>query len=231
MPLLTYKKQKLYGSKSSRPTSVVAFKKPSSTLKRRNATNRVYVPRLIVSSSAPKIFRMTRRDAGLFSTSGGGVVNQRVHCLDPSGCSDWTQLGALYDQYRVLECWVTIYPTFSGVLESISVAYAPVAFCYDADDTVAATSFDNVLQYGSHSVYNAYKPIKFGCRPIIQTDNSVSNAGMAVSYRPGYGNVLDVANVANYQKGVITWYGDNLPLSQKLGEVIIDYYVQFFDRR
>lgn len=225
MPMLTYKKQKLYASTKKK-------KAPSSkAFRRRVANDRVYVPRLNVSVSTPKIFKLSRRDAGLFTTSGAGVVNQRVHCMDPSGCSDWTQLGALYDQYKVLECWVTIYPAFSGVLESISVAYAPVVFCYDPDDTAATASFDVALQYGNHQVYNAYKTIKYAVKPIVQSDNSVSNAGMALSYRPGYGNLLDVANVANYQKGVITWYGDSLPLSQKIGEVVVDYYVQFFNRR
>lgn len=199
----------------------------------RRASDRVFVPRMLFSVEAPKTFRIARHDAGLFSSSGGGIVNQAVHVLDPSGCTEWASLSALYDQYKVLECWVKVFPAYNSITEAVSTTggYAPVIFVYDPDDTAAVASIDIGLHYGNHQMFNVYRPLKYGVRPIIQGDNSVNNAGMALSYRPGYGNLLDVAQVANYQKGVITWYGANLPPSAKVGEVVVEYYVQFFNRR
>lgn len=200
---------------------------------KQNATDRVYIPRLITAAAAPKIVRLSTRLPNDFSTSGGGVISQVVNVNDPSICTEWTQYAALYDQYKVLECWVNMFPTYNVVAESISTTggYAPVHFVYDADSTTALSSVDDAMQYGNRTTFNCFRPFKYGVKARAQTDNSVNNAGMAVTYRPGYGIVLDVANVAYYQKGIITWYGDNLPPSSKIGELVIDFFVLFFGRR
>jgi len=226
MPLLTYKKQKLMASQKA-----PAKRSPTQIARAKRATDRIFVPRMINTSQAPKIYRIALKDNGRFTASGAGVVNQVVHTLDPSACTEWASLSALYDQYKVLECWVKMFPTFNNAAEGISSGYAPVVFCYDPDDTTAIASFDIGLHYGNHQVFNVFRPFKYGVRPVIQGDNSVNNAGMALSYRPGYGNLLDIAQAANYQKGIITWYGDGLPAGIKLGEIVIEYFVQFFNRR
>lgn len=230
MPALLYKKRRLssYIRPVMRPNTgrFVTARRARST-----AMDVVNVPRMVSSSSGPKIFKLSIRSTGLMTASAGGAMAQIIKTNDPSASSDWANLAALYDQFQVLECWMNFFPTFNSNTTVGAMGYTPVHVCYDADSTAALASVDAVIQYGNRKTFNLFKPFRYGIKNRIQTDNSVNNAGMASQYRSGYGLVLDVASVAYYAKGIITWYADNLPANLNTGDVVIDYYVRFFERR
>lgn len=181
--------------------------------------------------NGPKEFRMLQRNynSTFMTSSAGGVINLAIHCMDPSHMTDWTALGSLYDLYKVVGVKVQFYPAANAIAEGAG-AYRPCYIAYDPDSNTSVGTVDGSLQYSYHRVKNLFKPWKFYVRPGVQYDNSVANAGMAVHFVRGK-PWLDISNAANYQKGIISIFADNLPVSYFCGDLVVTYYVKFCIRR
>lgn len=183
----------------------------------------------------PSLFKMSRRiAAGAMLTSGAGIINSVVQTNDPSQCTDFGNLSALYDEYKVMEVRVKYVPNYNTAWPGVASTggyFAPVYVVYDPDSSTGPASVDNSLQYGNHKIKNLAKPWSYRIKNRTQTDNSISNAGTAITYDEKYGVLLDVAIAANYQKGVIAFYADTLPFNVDFGTLIVDYFVYFFTRR
>jgi len=91
--------------------------------------NRIYKQRLIATGS--------------ISTSAIGTINT-VLTMNPSGTSEWTQLSALYDEFRIVGTRVSLVPKQQYSVTAMN-NLAGVAF--DNDDTVTLTSLTSALEY------------------------------------------------------------------------------------
>lgn len=194
------------------------------------------VPRAIHSlksiGATPRMYRLSTRYVGALNSSGAGVMTNNIPANDPSVCTDWTSLSALYDSFRVEKTLCTYYPNFNNASPTGAEGnFAPLFICYDVDTTTSPTSVDVALQYQNCEIKDMTKPWKYLIKNVFATDNSVNNAGMQISFDKKYGMFYDVANVANYKKGVIGWYGDNFTASINYGYLIVDYVVTFYKRR
>lgn len=189
-------------------------------------------PKWDSANDPKKVILTVRKDAeNWFKSSAGGILGQVIHVNDPSICSDWTSCANMFDCYRVDMVKVTYFPRFNEAYMGGAGLFAPVYLFYDADSTTTVTTVDDAIQYSNYKGKNLFMPWTYKAFPKPQTDNSVSNAGMAVTYDKAEGILLDTLGAANYQKGIIGWFADSLPFEVAFGDLIIDYHVTFFNRR
>jgi hypothetical protein len=169
------------------------------------------------------------------------IINCVYPCFRPDRCTDWASMANLFDLFKVTTMKIRYYPGANGVDQQIIPAtgpatgvlqsYRPCYVAYDPDTSTNAGSVDAMIQYDNCKVFDLFKPFKYVIKPQIQYDNSVANAGMTVSYKKGVGMMMDIANVADYAKGIVQVYADNLAYTQFYGDVIVTYYVMFANRR
>lgn len=211
----------------------MAFRRKSyrrKTFKRRTYRKKRYTRSRV---NAPKTYKISWNSDSYFGSGAGGAMSQQIATMDPTLCTEWTSVSALYDQYKVTCVKIQYYPNFIDSAVPVNSGlgiFKPLYVVYDADSTTGPTTTDIALQYGTCKVKNMYRPWKYVIRPRVQTDNSVNNAGMALTFSRN-GPILDVASAAYYQKGIIAWYGTGYPVSSQFGHIIVDYYVKFFGRR
>ncbi len=142
---------------------------------------------------------------------------------DPSGCTDWNSLAALYDSYRVDEIimeWVP-YATFDGNLK-----YAPIFVVFDPDSTsISAPSITKYLEYDNCAVMDLTKHWTYKVRP-----PKISSLAYAIGSAKVLGNgFLDI--ISPTATCAISYYSENLTFSEQYGTVIAHYKVSFASRR
>lgn len=207
MPKRPYKKQK----SSGRP--------------RKFTTAAVMRKQLTLSEYPIKLTTLARH-----STSGGGIIGQNVHCMDPSACTDWASCASLFDLYRVNKVVITAFPAANSVEMSSGVINNPIHVAYDPDSVAVPTTEDGMIQMAGCKTHDVLKRWTFSVKPINTGDSSVSYAGLHTVVKKGK-TWLDIAQVANYQAGVVGWYGSSQPNSIQEFTLRIDYYVSFCNRR
>lgn len=209
-----------------------AYKKArtASGVARRAVARRI--PRPIMSEKVPYFFKLRVRLTGYLTSGVAGTMSQFIYTNDPSGCSDWSPLSSLFDQFQVKKVKLTFVPKYVDASPFGAVGtFGLLCVRYDADSGLAPTTVDEAIQYDNNMYLRLNTIQRYAITNVTQTDNSVSNAGMAIAYKPGYGNVLDVANVANYHKGNIGWFGDGFTVSTNYSDLVVEYHVLFFGRR
>lgn len=230
--IFTYEKNMLRSGgklRSGRPTKrarTSSFRRP---MVRQGA---FIMSRPVMSEKVPYFFKLRQRLTGYLTSSGAGAMTQFVYTNDPSSCTDWTSLSALFDQYKVLRVKLTIIPKYVDAWPlGTGGNFGTLCVRYDSDSITAPATVDEAIQYDNNRIFRLDKVQKYYCKNLTQTDNSVANSGMQQTYKPGYGLILDVAQVANYHKGNIGWYGDGFTFSTNYADLIAEYTVLFFNRR
>jgi len=109
----------------------------------------------------------TLTTAGNFTSDAGGEI-KFVAQSDPTGLSDWSNLSAAYDRYRVLGIEVmyephSMYNPF-GLATGTSIIRQPISVVSDLDDTSALTSHSGAAQYATHRFHNLARPFRHEVR-------------------------------------------------------------------
>lgn len=110
------------------------------------------IPRVMKDSNETVVLLMAL-DTDVTASAGGVVAN--VVGSNPASFTNWTQMSAAYDEYRVLAlktCWEP-YNMFNS-----SLANSPMYIVVDRADSTALTSYSDALQYGSVDKYNTGYP-------------------------------------------------------------------------
>lgn len=208
---------------------------PPNTFKKRKVSKapKHKIGRPISEANAPKSFKLTRAVAGAVTSSVGGVITNILHANDPSLCTDFTGISALFDLYKVTCFKLSFYPQYNvESLNSGGIGYAPIHVAYDPDDAANPfTSVDATVQYGNRKTFNMFQPWVYKCFPKASSDNSVNTDGLILVHDKSLGPMMDVAFAPSYQKGVVGWYGSGMETSTNFGTLILDYYVTFANRR
>lgn len=197
------------------------------------ANNRMIYNPLRAPINRPTKFKLTQRLQGYFGTGAGVSINQQVFVNDPNNCTDFASLQQLYDLYKITGCKVKFYPKFidSSVPGAAGTAFSPIYVFYDPDSSVAVTTVDAAVQYDNHKVFNLYRPWKYYCSPIVQSDTSVNAAGALLAFRKRVGAMFDIINPTYYHKGIIGWVADTLTTGTQYGDIVVTYYCLCSERR
>lgn len=219
-----YKKRRTSGYRRPSTRSPPDFSKMSGTVLRN------------IAGSA-KLAVLKNYDNGTVSpkfmlSTAGGIVSQSIATNDPSCCTDWTSYSSLYDSYKVIDIRLKYLPAFNdNFAGAAQVPYVPLIIYYDEDTSTPVASMDLAIQYGNSKIKSLMGQWNYEIKNKTATDNSISNAGMSVVYNEKYGIMLDVAQVANYQKGIIGWYAAGAPVTTVFGHIAVEYVVLFCNRR
>lgn len=161
-----------------------------------------------------EIYKFRLAQTSSVTSTAGGLFNQTnvIVPLDPSGATEWANIAALFDEFRVITIgleWQPFnrYTNSTGVATKDSFAWA---VGLDNDSTPTATTYDQVLTYPtSHFTYTG-DPWKFTFhRPLVTkaaywTDTSAPSGSVG---------------------GVIS-FADTLTPSTLYGEIYRIYFVE-----
>lgn len=142
------------------------------------------------------------------STAGGGLTSAVL--LDPSGCSDWSQYAALYDEFRVHAVTVEWHP----YKKYDTTLFGQVIFAFD-NDSVATGTYDQTLQYGTAITGERSEFLK----------RHYKRPGMTAS---AYWN--DCASPSG-STGAVIFAMSNGPNALAVGLVVTEYEIEFRSRR
>lgn len=165
------------------------------------------------------------------ASSVGGIISSIVPVQRADIATDFTSIAALFDSFKVTYCQVQYFPTYVNNPLSAVGTFHPIYVSYDPDSNTHVGTVDGILQYDNRRIFNLYRPWTYKTKVRVQTDNSVANSGMQSNYRPGLGLMLDAAQVANYNKGIIQWEADLVPASTQFGDIVVTLWLTVTDRR
>lgn len=149
------------------------------------------------------------------TSDGTGLVKAGV--LDePSAAQDWTNVAALFDQYRVNAIKLKFIPESNlGIIGSTS--YAPLYIVHDPDEFVnPLTTVNSAIQYENCKFKNMYRPWTY-YRKMAKT---IAQTGAQTTDLKGY---HDCDNPQPNQG--IYWIGTGFPNSLALGTLLVTYYI------
>jgi len=95
------------------------------------------------SSDNQHITRQRLIVTGTITSNAGGVVNAVIN-MNPSGSSEWSQVSALWDEFRVIWVRVRLVPRQQFSVTAVNTLLSVV---YDNDDSVALTSGNAAAEY------------------------------------------------------------------------------------
>jgi len=88
-------------------------------------------------------------DTALVTDAGGLITG--VYTNNPTGYANWTNLSAVFDEYRVLGIQLEVEPNmFVG---SNNLIFAPIACVNDYDSVTALASYTTAANYSSYEEY------------------------------------------------------------------------------
>lgn len=154
--------------------------------------------------------------AGVFNT----VFND-----NPVSFQDWTSVSTLFDSYKFSAIKIQYYPQTPNQTSdsTINNAFMPFYIVGDPDDTTAATTANELLEYESCKVKNMFKPWKYYYKlPTMTSDGST-----AVVLSRGY---RDVGSTPG-KRGVKTYFDDGSGAGQTWGTVVVTAYIVAKNRR
>jgi hypothetical protein len=125
---------------------------------------------------------------------------------------------------------ITAFPSTNSIEQGSGVLTNPIHVAYDPDSVAVPTTEDGMIQIDNCKTFDLKNKWQFSVLPVNQGDSSVSYAGLHVITKKGK-VWLDIAQVANYQAGVIGWYSSSQSVSEQMFTLRIDYYVSFCYRR
>lgn len=162
-------------------------------------------------------------DAAVNSSSGN--ITSTFAFLDPSGCVDWANAIAVWDEYRVLGLEVVYTPNSANALNTNSAAllYAPIYTVIDRDSNSALTSYAQAANYASMQTHVLDQ--KFSTTYKMKALNTVLNATAAVGGEGVFLSTQKVALVTN--SGCIKWFASGLTTAGNYGRVTAYYRIQF----
>jgi hypothetical protein len=163
------------------------------------ADNRIYKRRLVFQN--------------LIGSDGIGRI-QAIYGMSPSGASDWASVSALYDEFRVVGCRLTL---VSRQQNSVTAGSNAVYVVYDNDDGAVLTSYGEASEYQNCHVI-----------PAIWADAKVYQFNFA---RPGAGSQtslpwIDIAAPAS-SIGAIKLYAESLSNSTQYFHALLEWAVEF----
>lgn len=165
------------------------------------------------------------------TSSSIGIVNQRIWVHSPYNCTDWASCLGLYDLYKVLACKVEIFPAQTYAELAGGTAIYPVMWSYDPDSATAITSMSAAVQYNNLKAIPVTSRGTYYVKPgVAYTGSTISaNQGVTIEYRGE--RWLNVLYASSNLNGIIQWYGEDMPVSQPMFNLVITYTVKFCSRR
>lgn len=180
---------------------------------------RRYVSRKIVKygtgPSAPRFFAI--RTTQSVSTNGAGVIAP-VITTDPTGYQDWSNIAGLFENYRVCAVKIVWIPAQANEIAT----YDPIYVVGDSDDTTALASTNAAIQYTNCKVFSGQTQWKYYWKfPKV----AATNTGGTFVLQGGF-----IETAAPVATGSIKLYGENLPASQLIGNIMVTAYVMARNR-
>lgn len=141
------------------------------------------------------------------NTDGSGVL-ATVFGSNPSNCAGWSNLAAVYDEYRTLAVRVKFRPLrFSTGASTITLA--PIASALDYDTATAFAS------YASAALYSSFK------------EHTAAAAWTRTILMSGAENAQFFTSSSPTNAMYIKLYSSNNTISLLIGRFEAEYYVQF----
>lgn len=165
------------------------------------------------------------------STNAIGQVIQCVYVHSPFSSPDWANLAGLYDLYKVLACKVEIFPVQTVSELGVGQAIFPVFWSFDPDSSSPITSLSAAYQYNNLKVIPVTSRGVYYAKPgVAYTGSAISpQQGVTIEYRGE--RWLNVANCSANVNGIIQWYGQSLPASQAIFNILITWTIKMVSRR
>jgi hypothetical protein len=143
-------------------------------------------------------------------TSNGGGVIANVYGSSPSGASDWANLIACFEEFRVLGFEVRFFP--NNRYSKSATTCTPLLGLVDRSSSAAISSYSAMMTHSSHKRLSLEDPWV-----VTAKMNSIEEAGF-----------LSVGSAADLFW--IKFYSTGLSLSTDYGQFFITYRVQFRGR-
>jgi len=184
-------------------------------------------------------FILRARDTGSLDVVSSAVVNSLpVH--NPTASSEWSSMSGLFDLYKVLRFTLAFKPStnINPIVAAASIpasTYGPLYMIYDPDSVGPPASVAATLNYRTLKVFNFFRPFTYTVhRPQITTiGTSATTAAVVFDQRNGV--LLDIASASSYNRGVVSWYCDNMDVGSgmgvNMGDLILEWDIVFFGRR
>jgi len=184
-----------------------------------------YVPRSVPQKI--NTYKLRIKTTNFFISDGAGNINVKKLMYDPSACSDWTILGSLYDQFRINSVTLHFQPTVPMVDQTTSTVqyYRQYYVLADSDSDTAPGTVDIALQYDNCKIYDSWKAWSYKVYPPRQIQSASTTHVIDIQ---GW---MDVASVAQNTVGCIFVVGDNFKFSTTFGDSVLEYIIEFKDRR
>jgi hypothetical protein len=155
----------------------------------------------------------------LASAAVTGVINAQI-TFNPSGAAEWTQLSALYDEFRVVGVRMSLIP---AQINTVTNAQGILVMVFDNDDATALTSVNSGLEYDTCHVLQAI------------WDPTRADACQYRWARPTSGNNTAVVwcDVATPTQSVgsVKFYSSVLTVSTLYISYVVEYFIEFRGRR
>lgn len=187
------------------------YARKNRTTKRRMTRRKTAIRRSKIARQVHAYKRMWKISTITASVAGGGVQTNiaGAYSFKLSDLPNYTELTALYDQYKITGVKISFIPSAteynSAIPQGATVAqgFNPFMSAIDYDDTTTPTSEDQLMEYGSlkrsgpgriHSRYIVPKVLQ-------EVYRSVATTG----YRPISGQWLDIAQPDIPHYGLKVW--------------------------
>lgn len=198
---------------------------------------RALLTRRRLSRTARQVFRSQGSKSQLYkvrhvlnvSSNASGVITGSASTSNPTNAwngattyTEWSNLAALFDEYRVRSIQLNWYPfrpasdpTASGA--TAPIAYQPIAVVYDVDQaTLTLASYDQAMQYAGQRMFDIFKPWRVRHRVVYP----------GAMQSKGWQNVDTPGGV-----GCVAIYADGITQNIGYGKLMITLTLQFRARR
>lgn len=145
---------------------------------------------------------------------------------------DWTNLGPLYDTYKVFAMKIEFIPLIPNDDSSITSSFPPMVVVYDVDNTafptlVGGDVYGTLLEYSKSKVNQSNVAWSYYTRVETPTSAAVTSLGVAPSIKRG--GMVDVAGAQAFSAILIAMrYGKN---DTYYGKIVVTRYVKCANRR
>lgn len=139
-----------------------------------------------------------------------------VYTNNVGGATDWTNIAALFDDYRVCGLKLKYIPSLPNDT-STQTGFTPFYVGGDSNDVTAWTSSADALQQENTKVKNLYRPWTY-----YYYFQKLGNVNLTNGYR--------ATNVTTASQGIKT-YATGLDISQKYGEIVLTFYISAKNRK
>lgn len=145
---------------------------------------------------------------------------------------DWTNLGPLYDTYKVYGIKIEYFPLIPNDDSTITSSFPPFVVTYDVDNTtfptlVGGDVYGTLLEYSKSRSFQGNQPWSYYTRVETPTSAAVTSLGVAPSIKRG--GMVDVAGAQAFSAIMIAMrYGKN---DTYYGKIVVTRFVKCANRR